>query len=272
MRLWLQTRSESADYRFLGGAASPERWWSGYLHLSAPENAMILIETRRGSWRLYATAMDSGRRDGAAPPRPIRNSLVVEGDRDDANIACGVLEAYFSRTLERELAHVVSRDVVDRAFGTAALGTTLESEIAVCLRRLSTEVVPERRLGTWGGPSGSSGSQQKLAAALMAAIGEGRTGVFGYLNLMSDLQEGDTVRKRIGMDVGVFLFDHCVDEFDVYRPQEAASGANPSWAGAPQAKARPGRTEDAALSVPWTAIVAIVVAALVLLGLVCATH
>jgi hypothetical protein len=267
MRWWVQTRSEGADYRFLGRSGQPDRWWDRYLRFSAPEDRMIVVETDPSGWRLYVTAMDSGRKDGAAPPRAIRNSLLVHGGRNDGEIACGLIAAYLRETLGAELRSLLPRDEVERAIEGGALGEGVEQQVDALLARLSSQVKPQRRTGTWSASSSSLRAQESMAGAMMAAIRDGQNGVFGYLNLMSDAGEGDGLIRGRGGTVGVFLLDDGAAELTEYRRPEAATGGNPTGAGSARRAARPGNSERKPV-VPWVLIGLIALGAIAVLVLI----
>jgi|GEM_PF-3690452 len=264
MLWWVQTRSEGADYCFLGRSGQPDRWWDRYLRFSAPEDRMFVVETDPSGWRLYVTAMDSGRKDGAAPPRAIRNSLLVHGGRSDAEAACGLVAAYMREALGAELRSLLPRDEVERAIDGGALGEGVKKKVDALLTKLSSQVKPQRRTGTWSASSSSLRAQEGMASAMMAAIREGQNGVFGYLNLMSDVGEGDGLLRGRGATIGIFLMDDGAADLTEYRRPEAATAGNPPGAGSARRAPRPGNSEQKP-AIPWMLVGLIVLGAIVLL-------
>jgi hypothetical protein len=209
VRAWIQTRSKETDYRFfgIGTEGEPGTWWRRYVRLSAPEDRTLLVETSDARWRIYVAALEAGRRDGAAPPRAIRNSLLVEGTAEERDVLSALLQSYFDGSLQAGLQVDLSEPLVETAFRDGVLslqcfrcfGLTAPSDRDAC-------DVKVQGPGLWCGDWNSIDASRLFVAAVEESVSARRAGAFAVLNLMSSPREALELAKERGVSCGVFLY------------------------------------------------------------------
>lgn len=237
MNVWVQTRGRADDYRFFGRSDGPDRWWTPYLRLTAPEERMAIVETGSHDWRLYVTAMNSGRTDTAAPPRPIRNSLLVEGSPAEGAVLARMLTAYWSSDLEHTLQRHLTADRLD-AWHDGVPPDAAEA-LHAALESAGTACESAERQGTWSGSPHSVAAREAFASACRGAAESGSRGVFAHLNLMSDVAEATRLPPVAGAQVCVFLYDGGSDTLTLLEAP-GKRDPNPPEAG-PSPQTRTGR-------------------------------
>jgi hypothetical protein len=230
----LQTRSEALDYRVVGGSDEALTWCSVCSAYIAYDYPICVIETLSADegWRLYLTGMDAGRKDGASPPRGIRNSLLVLGKPSERDLACSLVRAFFQDTLAGPLRGVLHRDVAEAAVATGALDPDTRAAIDALLSPAGPAVAPHLRTGLWAGTRASSAVQEAFLSALAAAIDTRQAGLFADLNLMSTADEAGNVMRAGTWDVGVFLFSAAPDALTPFDFRRAPGHEDPPPAGA----------------------------------------
>ena len=81
MKIFVQTRGNTADYAFLGGAP-PDRWWRDDFHdATSFEQTTLIIKGNRTDWKCFISGIPSSRVDRVGSA--IRYSIALEGQ-------CGV--------------------------------------------------------------------------------------------------------------------------------------------------------------------------------------
>lgn len=234
MQWWVQTRGERVDYRFLGEEGEPPRWWAPYLRLAVPEDRMLVVETGADGWWFYGTAMPSGRSDKAAPPRPIRNSLVARGDPGDAVQLGRLVLAWFSGELAGVLREALREETIGDWLSSAKIPPGPRLALDEALQDVGQEIEGRRRGGTWTGSTSSPAAWEELAATVRAAAEEGVAAVAGQLNLMSEVSEASGLPSVQRAVVRIFLLEGGSDGLTLFHPEGGARplGANPPLAGA----------------------------------------
>lgn len=102
---WIETRSRSEDYSLLGAQSSMavSQWWSVYGQRTDHGVAWFIVEVEaNGRWRSYFGMPPSERGDFRG--RRIRNSVIAEGERCDAELLRTVLRAYLAPRLPLQAA------------------------------------------------------------------------------------------------------------------------------------------------------------------------
>jgi hypothetical protein len=150
--IYLRTRGERLDYRFLG-EAPPEFWWRSYREVTDPERPTILLESADGGWRLYVAGIDSGRLD--VTDTPIQFTLAIDGrhaetDSATRDLAMGVIAKSMAGLAQprglfiasSELAERLPRDAVERMLTSPGAVTRKQAEDAVLAAYRDTQVSP----------------------------------------------------------------------------------------------------------------------------------
>ena len=250
MRWWIQTRGRHVDYPqgvlSLEGSGGqlPSWWvalWGAFRDVSTPEEPMLLVETDRHGWRLYATAMGTGRRDSKG--RNIRASLIAAGERGEANTLGLLILAWFDGRLAAYLREQLPEAVIEpwlndnRAPPEAA---DLIEALVWDLPEPELGAVPSLPRGVWGGSAESLSCQQGVAAQAMRATRDRRHGLFCWLNLLEHPEDARDLTALREADVAVLLLEgeaaeDLGAEFAALSRGGGAQGPpNPPSAGLPQ--------------------------------------
>ena len=254
MKWWVQTRGRDVDYRFLGTSGDPRRWWDPYLRLSVPEDPMLVVETQGTGWRFYATAMSSGRHDGAAPPRPIRNSVMVEGGASDAALLGALITSFFDGSLERELRAILSKDLVEAVL-VEGITDAAAARIAAALIGLHADVPSTARDGIWTGGVSSPGARRGLAESARHAAQAKKRGVFASLNLMSDPDEATSLTTLRDTAVAVLLFEGGTTTLEQAPAPRKRTSPNPTGAGPSPGATATGSRKQSPPQMPWLLLI-----------------
>lgn len=161
---------------------------------------MFVVETDSVGWRLYTTALPTGRRDGANPPRHIRASILLEGAPEEAGSLANVLSRRLTEKLSDDLQNVMPESAVERWL----TGDPMTNDEFVSLSQvfLNQPILShlENGIPAWCcGSAADQKHQRLLVAAAYRAAKRGDSGLFCWLNLLAEaatLREIPTVEER----------------------------------------------------------------------------
>jgi hypothetical protein len=113
MKVFIQTRGRTTDYRFLGETPK-ERWWLDYSNVTSFEKPTLLV-TSENQRRAYFSGISSERKDRVGTT--IRYTLVLEDVKDEAEItrAKTLVAAWLEDAASPEKRHKV-QDALDTEF------------------------------------------------------------------------------------------------------------------------------------------------------------
>jgi len=116
MRLHFWTRDLRRDYPQIGWLPplpdGADQLWKQFRELHAGEYPEILLSRRNGQWRLYLSAIDSGRTDSVdGHGRRIRVSLYLSGCAGESAGVAGLIAQYLSETQEKVNAPRLLQDI-----------------------------------------------------------------------------------------------------------------------------------------------------------------
>ncbi|MEL6342546.1 MAG: hypothetical protein AAFV53_05395 [Myxococcota bacterium] len=263
MQWWLQTRGRHVDYP--QGILSPETnrmpfwwadWWAGFRDATTPEAPMLIVETGRDGWRMYATAMETGRRDGKG--RNIRASLLAVGTPGEEKALGLLIDTWFDGRLAAHFRQLLPEDVIERWLNDGAAPDGVEHAIDDMIFDLPAPPPVEAPMlgpGVWGGAAQADACRRSLVGQAMMSARAGRHGVFCWLNLLETMEEARALSALRRPDVAILLVEGGEDAEGLSAIEEASRPPNPTIAGPPRRGADAGvlstRRDRSPVRVGW---------------------
>ncbi|MBR0560413.1 hypothetical protein [Neokomagataea anthophila] len=207
MKIWLQTRSETQDYKFLE-QEPPEYWWGIKLYKDSTSfEAPTLILERLGDdqWRCFISAIPSARKDRV--DTAIRYTLVLEGsissDEDMLFKVLGHVLAVFAKYPASEvnpLTKLLDDTIgngIDQWFGGAPVDDTgsVENLLIEALRGLDDVFAPNGVVDK----GGSLPSKSKVLSALKDVLNSGhdvhKPSLAALFNFIGTDKDNETIQN-----------------------------------------------------------------------------
>jgi len=211
--LYLQTRSRTDDYRFVGPQPS-SGWWSAFSETKLERPSLIVISRKGKDWKCLLSGIPSVRRDRVGTV--IRYTLVIEGNSTGGTGA----ETFIGRwlddlarnfvdgTLQSVLDEQFDEETVERITAIEAAGEDAVEEVSRLLSIVSERLAelagsavthsPSSTPQNWLGSTSSSTAIAALRARIRELLAGHQVGCAGVLNLVSSPDEVRAIAEREG--------------------------------------------------------------------------